>query len=125
MKVSSPSVTRAVIIAVLLAVLPLSGCLTSGIKEGKAQAPENPAGGIAVEACVLLCTEQLSGGADFSEGPCLSNRIEGAEGWVCDIVHKPRQEADNNPENQCSAFREGRASHFVELDPSCGVITVY
>lgn len=51
---------------------------------------------------------------DFSSGPCLSEAL--LPGWVVDIVHSPRLPIDDLPENQCSAYREGRAQHFVELD---------
>lgn len=53
-------------------------------------------------------------GRDFTFGPCLSNAL--MPGWVADIAHNPREPIDDLPENQCPAFREGRASHFVELD---------
>jgi len=53
-------------------------------------------------------------GVDFSNGPCLSNQI--ISDWVADIAHQPRKTIDNRPENQCPAFREGKAHHFVELD---------
>jgi hypothetical protein len=35
-----------------------------------------------------------------------------------DIAHDPRQDVDDDPANQCQRYREGEASHFVELDPS-------
>ena len=54
-------------------------------------------------------------GIDMSSGPCLSNRL--IEDWVFDIAHNPRQEIDDQPENQCSVYREGKAHHFVEFDP--------
>lgn len=53
-------------------------------------------------------------GEDFSNGPCLSNDL--LPGWVIDIVHSPRVEIDDLSQNQCPAFLEGRAKHFVELD---------
>ena len=28
-----------------------------------------------------------------------------------------RQDVDDEPENECEAFRSGEADHFVELDP--------
>jgi hypothetical protein len=37
--------------------------------------------------------------------------------WVADMAHDPRQDVDDDPENQCAAYREGKADHFVELDP--------
>ncbi|OGD85191.1 hypothetical protein A2696_01705 [Candidatus Curtissbacteria bacterium RIFCSPHIGHO2_01_FULL_41_13] len=57
---------------------------------------------------------------DFSNGPCLG---EIAPDWVADIAHNPRQAVDDKPENQCADFREGRAHHFVELDPNGNLIT--
>ncbi|XOU94117.1 MAG: hypothetical protein ACNFW9_04700 [Candidatus Kerfeldbacteria bacterium] len=55
-------------------------------------------------------------GDDFSSGPCLSNAV--IPGWVADIAHNPRQAIDDQPANQCSAFLDGTAKHFVELDLS-------
>lgn len=59
---------------------------------------------------------------DFNNGPCLTNDL--AEDWVVDLVHSPRQKLDDNPENQCTAFLEGRASHFIELDLNGNTIRV-
>lgn len=59
-------------------------------------------------------------GEDLSNGPCLSNEV--VPGWVADIAHNPRQEVDDLPANQCSAYRDGTASHFVELDPEGNLI---
>ncbi|PIS41504.1 MAG: hypothetical protein COT25_02765 [Candidatus Kerfeldbacteria bacterium CG08_land_8_20_14_0_20_42_7] len=56
----------------------------------------------------------VNSGDDLSQGPCLSNSL--ISGWVLDIVHSPRTAVDDKPENQCSAYREGAAKHFVELD---------
>lgn len=61
-------------------------------------------------------------GEDLSNGPCLSN--EAVPDWVADIAHNPRQAIDDLPENQCSAYREGTAHHFVELDPDGNLIRV-
>jgi len=63
------------------------------------------------------------GGEDLSAGPCLSNDL--IPDWVADIAYNPRQAVDDLPENQCSAFREGKAHHFVELDPEGNVIRTY
>lgn len=59
-------------------------------------------------------------GVDFSSGPCLTNAL--MPGWVADIAHNPRLAIDDLPENQCQAYKEGRASHFVELDPDGNLI---
>ena len=61
-------------------------------------------------------------GIDFSTGPCLTNDL--AQDWVADIAHNPRERSDNLAENQCPAFLEGRAKHFVELDVQGEVIKV-
>lgn len=57
---------------------------------------------------------------DLSAGSCLSNDL--IPDWVADIAHNPRQDIDDLPQNQCSAFREGKAHHFVELDPEGNII---
>jgi hypothetical protein len=54
-------------------------------------------------------------GVEMSRGPCLGVI---KEGWVADVAHDPRQDADDDPANQCEAYRSGEASHFVELDPN-------
>ena len=53
-------------------------------------------------------------GTDMSLGPCLGVI---KPGWVADVAHDPRQDVDDEPENQCAAYRDGDAEHFVELDP--------
>jgi hypothetical protein len=59
-------------------------------------------------------------GEDLSNGPCLSNEV--VPDWVADIAHNPRQEVDDLPANQCSAYLDGTAHHFVELDPEGNLI---
>ena len=61
-------------------------------------------------------------GLNFSEGPCLTNAL--MPGWVVDIVHNPRQEIDDLTQNQCAAYKEGRAEHFVELDLDGNLVRV-
>ena len=61
-------------------------------------------------------------GVDFGSGPCLTNDL--ASEWVADLAHNPRARMDDLPENQCPAFLEGRAKHFVELDIDGEVIRV-
>jgi hypothetical protein len=52
-------------------------------------------------------------GVDMARGPCLGVI---KPGWVADVAHDPREDVDDEPENQCAAYREGKADHFVELD---------
>lgn len=91
----------------------LSAVLASGCTEEKTQSN-------AEELCIKLCEEKLNKGADLSRGPCLSNEI--TEEWVCDVAHSPRKEIDNQPKNQCKAYQNGTAKHFVEVDTNCNLI---
>lgn len=68
----------------------------------------------AVNQAKLLYSQRRDRGEDFSSGPCLSNAL--MANWVADIAHNPRLPIDDLPENQCVAYLEGRAEHFVELD---------
>lgn len=61
-------------------------------------------------------------GIDFKNGPCLSNDLQ--PNWVADIVHVPRQTVDDDLQNQCQAYLEGRAKHFVELDLEGNLVRV-
>lgn len=73
---------------------------------------------LAVIKCQELCYDVIStNGKDFNVGPCLSNEI--VPDWVCDIAHSPRQDIDDDPANQCDAYRRGQAKHYVELDGNC------
>ena len=77
----------------------------------------------AVNQARLLYSSRKEMGEDFSKGPCLSNAL--MPGWVVDIVHSPRLAMDDLPENQCPAYIEGKATHFVELDLNGNLIKVY
>lgn len=68
----------------------------------------------AVNQARFLYSQRKEMGEDFSKGPCLSNAL--MPGWVVDIVHNPRTPMDDLSENQCPAYIEGKAKHFVELD---------
>jgi len=69
-----------------------------------------------------LYAQKKQAGVDFSSGPCLGRADND---WVVDIVHNPRQPIDDKPQNQCADFREGRAHHFIELDPDGNLIAVH
>jgi hypothetical protein len=76
----------------------------------------------AKEICIEECKKALTSGKDLSSGPCLLNPISELPDWVCDVAHFPREAVDNLPENQCSAYRQGLAKHFVEVDTKCNFI---
>ena len=75
-----------------------------------------------VNQAKFLYQQRKQEGENFSSGPCLSNAL--LPGWVLDIVHNPREKIDDLPQNQCPAYLEGGAEHFVELDPEGNLIRV-
>jgi hypothetical protein len=85
---------------------------------------------IALQRAEEIYKQAVATGQDLSKGPCLSNALHGNPDypetmWVLDIAHNPRQEVDNQSENQCQSFREGKAENFIELDTNGQVIKVY
>ena len=104
-------------LSIVLGLLVLSGCPTE-------QDPANTQQ--AKDACVKECQARLAKKQDLSNGPCLSDDLSGgliAPHYVCDVAHSPRQDVDNQTANQCKAYHDGRADHFIEVDPSCAFIT--
>jgi len=75
----------------------------------------------AIDACIDICNS-VKDTQDLSDGPCIGDPIPEHGGWVCDVAHDPRQPVDNLPENQCSAYKEGIAKRFVEVDENCNLI---
>lgn len=76
----------------------------------------------AISAAFSLYKERLAQGVDMTDGPCLTNDL--MPSWVVDIVHSPREKIDDLPQNQCQAYLEGRAIHFVELDANGNLVRV-
>lgn len=76
----------------------------------------------AVNQAQFLYREAKKRGVDLSSGPCLTEAL--MPGWVADLVHSPRQKIDDLPENQCRAYSNKDAKHFVELDLNGNVIRV-
>ena len=97
---------RALVLAAFLLATGVAGCGGSAEDEKLG----------AVDAAREVYAEEGEG-RDLSSGPCLADPLDDPyENWVVDIVHSPRQPVDDEAENQCSAFRDGDADHFVELD---------
>ncbi len=86
-----------------------------------APANSNPEAPAAENACISACQRAAQSNQDLSAGPCLLDPVPGTD-WVCDVAHAPREPVDNDPKNQCAAFKEGRASHFVEVNSVCNLI---
>jgi hypothetical protein len=104
------------VLVLLVGVLLIAGCVQQGEVSVEEQAKSE---------CVELC-KRFARVLVYSDGPCLSDTGGGEhwdiDDWVCDVAHDPREDVDNLPENQCQEFREGKASHFVEVDPECKLI---
>jgi hypothetical protein len=75
----------------------------------------------AVDIAQQLFRQKKADGVSMSRGPCLGEIMPD---WVADVVHNPRQPIDEDPDNQCSAYRNGKAHHFVELDTDGNVVRV-
>ena len=82
-----------------------------------------------IDACKAACASSLDEwrtpsdmSQDLSSGPCLLDPMPNYPEWVCDVAHSPRQDVDNLPQNQCQAYRNGSAMHFVEITPDCILI---
>jgi hypothetical protein len=102
---------KCLIILAILCIAIIAFSVLQGLKGEKEKA---------IEACISLCRSKLKEGLNISSGPCLSNEI--IPNWVCDVAHWPRENVDNLKENQCSAYLQGLANHFVEVDTTCKLI---
>ena len=71
----------------------------------------------AIDAAATAYAEAQSSGVDLEPGPCIAEQLPELDDWVVDIAHDPREDIDDDPANQCRRYRDGEASHFVELDP--------
>lgn len=96
----------------LATVLLLTACSFSS---GPKPTPVNNDETRAVKAAKELYEKEKENIANLEKGPCLAQEI--IPDWSADIAHQPRQAVDDDPANQCQAFREGKTHHFLELDP--------
>jgi hypothetical protein len=71
----------------------------------------------AVAAAKQAYEQAVTRGDDLAKGPCIAETLPDLADWVADVAHDPREDVDDKAENQCERYREGEASHFVELDP--------
>ncbi len=89
----------------------------SNYKIGQSQTADE-----AVRRALEQYAQKKSRGEDLRNGPCLNNQL--MADWVADLVHNPRAKSDDLPSNQCKAFLDGKATHFVELDLDGNVVRV-
>jgi len=110
---SLPSRARSLLATAAVALLLLFGC------SGEKLVPDGEAAMSVVQRCQLKCSTAQRGGMDMSPGPCLGSV---GKDWVCDVAHSPRVPGDDLPENQCAAYLNGTARHFVEVSQDCQFI---
>jgi hypothetical protein len=101
-------VRRSIAIPLAIAAVLVAGC-------GDDADPDERAA--AIDAATAAYEQAKADGVDLVAGPCIAERLPGLDDWVADIAHDPREEVDDDPANQCARYREGEASHFVELTP--------
>ncbi|MCJ7740504.1 hypothetical protein MUP32_04285 [Candidatus Microgenomates bacterium] len=75
---------------------------------------------LAIEKGKQLFSQLKTKGTSLENGPCIAEEI--IPDWCVDVAHDPRQEVDNQPENQCQSYRQGKTHHFVELDTEGNLI---
>ena len=101
--------TRLIAVMVVTGLLLVSGC-------GGDEATESETDQ-AVAAAKNAYEKAKATGIDLEPGPCVAEELPGLSDWVADVAHDPRTEVDDDPANQCQRYRDGDASHFVELTP--------
>ena len=106
--------------AIALIVIVLTGIATIYFNSREPKGTSKSEIDTAINQANFLYRQRKDMKEDFSTGPCLSNAL--MPGWVVDIVHSPRLSIDDLPENQCPAYIEGKAAHFVELDTEGNLI---
>jgi hypothetical protein len=95
----------------VLLMLALAGALAGCIRDGASNEEQAEA----VAAALVVYEQKALSGEDFSNGPCIAEEV--IDDWSVDIAHDPRQEIDDQPDNQCQYYRDGKTHHFVELTP--------
>jgi hypothetical protein len=108
-------VSRLSLVLVAAVIAALGGCgggddestSASGLTDAQRAVPE----------AMTAYVEARNAGTDLSDGPCIAEQLPGLDDWVADVAHDPREDVDDDPANQCERYRNGEASHFVELTP--------
>lgn len=75
---------------------------------------------IAIEKAKKLFKERKLAGVSMADGPCLSEEI--IPDWSVDVVYYPRVDTDDDGQNQCQLYLEGKTQHIVELDQDGNLI---
>lgn len=73
----------------------------------------------AISCALNLYNQEKNKGIEFSS-QCLGTCIN----YAVDIVHVPRTNEDNLAENQCSDYKQGKVSKFIELDKNGEIVRI-
>jgi len=115
MKVAALTVAGILILVFVFGMLYLINIFKKAGKEGKKNLTESEA----VQEALELYQNKKASGMQFNS-QCL-----GVVGdYAVDIVHVPRSEEDNLPENQCKEYREGKVPRFIELDKEGNIFRI-
>jgi hypothetical protein len=127
----------AVMLTFLIFTVFVSGCIMQNDEETnsteindiseESESHINPATDIqsfAIVLCKNMCQDALGNATNLAKGPCLSDNNTDwiVSDWVCDVANSPRQSVDDLSENQCRAYSNGTAHHFVEVSTNCTLI---
>lgn len=108
------------ILLLVLTIILITAYLTLAVNAGLPKSLSRAEIDTAINQAKHLYRQEKEKHRDFSNGPCLSDAL--LPNWVVDIAHSPRLPIDDLPQNQCPAYLEGKAQHFVELDPEGNLI---
>lgn len=112
--------SKQVLFSISLVVIIVTAVLTYTASTEPSKSTKRGEFDVAINQAKHVYQQRKAAGEDFSNGPCLSDAL--MPNWILDIAHNPRQEVDDLPQNMCPAYREGKAKHFVELDPDGNLI---
>lgn len=74
---------------------------------------------------LINCSNYLFGKLAIGSDVRINSQCLGTCGnYAVDIVHAPRIEEDNLIENQCEDYRNGKVSHFIELDNTGEIVRI-
>jgi hypothetical protein len=102
-------VSKRLIVAIASLTLVILGCGGNDVSEEERNR--------AITAAKQAYQETIARRENLAVGPCIAEKLPRLPEWVADVAHDPRQDIDDESENQCRRYREGEASHFVELTP--------
>ena len=83
--------------------------------------PSETPGYVVWQRAAIACAKDLF--ANFTEEK-KSQCLGVCGNYAVDIVHVPRTEEDDLPENQCEEYKKGIVNHFVELDKEGNIIRI-